>query len=301
MHMHSHCKVLLIILLLFAFKLSAQDVNYADTIPPAKNGTMELHVVIKNDRTYFVGIILEDTPEYVLIETVDRGKISIPKHEILAIRRIGPGEYQNGQYTGDDFFSTRYFINTNGHPLQRREDHVYITIIGPLAEFYVSDELTFGVQTSWLMTPIMASVKYTFKLREDLHLGLGSYGGFSSWPNNWETAFGAMPFAAITVGNRNNNFSFMGGALVAGGDLANDIFSTVGSLGAHIRLSSKASFIFDSFYFPKLEWRRIAITMTSVRFRTRKGNAFQFGFASFVEGSNAIILPIPLIGWYHRL
>ncbi|NLB52605.1 MAG: hypothetical protein GX808_06670, partial [Syntrophomonadaceae bacterium] len=90
---------------------------------PATNPEQEaqkVYVVVKNDGARFYGRIISQDAREVLIETDELGQIFIPRHEIREIREVASRELdERGVYVPGEVFSTRYFITTNGLPVQK--------------------------------------------------------------------------------------------------------------------------------------------------------------------------------------
>ncbi len=113
-------------------------------------------VITTNSGGEFVGIILFQDAKEVLIETKDRGKVSIPKYEIQKMREVSRGQLNaNGEFISEDIFATRYFFTTNGLPLEKGESYMLYTILGPEIHFGVAKNLTIGIMTSWIGIPII--------------------------------------------------------------------------------------------------------------------------------------------------
>lgn len=63
--------------------------------------------------------------------------------------------------------------------------------------------------TTWLGVPIIAQGKYSIKLGENVHLGLGGLVGTGSWI---ASDFGlALPFSSFTIGDRRSNITLSAG------------------------------------------------------------------------------------------
>jgi hypothetical protein len=328
--------LLLSVVFLFHFQSFAQE-------PPEQpvEEQPQVFVVVKNDGVRFYGTIISQDAREVLIETQELGLVYIPRHEIREIRQVASRELdEKGLYLPGEVFSTRYFISTNGLPVQKGENYVLVNMYGPDFQFGISENLGVGLMTTWMGAPIVATVKYSINLKEDLNLGMGMLLGTGSWAL---PRFGfALPFGAITYGDRAKNITFSTGY---GGifyqrnnynyytNTYNDERAREGSflfsLGGMVKAGRVVSFVFDSFlmtagkertyterhqnYNWETEtWYWIEETYTSkrgailliapgLRFQTRAESAFQIGFAGLIVQGETSAMPFPMLQWYRKL
>jgi hypothetical protein len=281
-----------ILSVVFALPLISQDIPiYTET------QVRKLSVVIKNDGTEYVGYILSQDEREILIETETIGRVIIPKHEIREIREVNDREIRKGVYVGDNIFSSRYFITTNGLSLKKGENYALINLYGPEAHFCLADNFTLGGLTSWLGVPVIASLKYSIPVTENLHFGLGVLAGTLSWYDLGSV--GALGYGSITLGNNNNNITLSAGYAgitngedVSGGD---PLFSVAGM----VRLGKNVSLVGDSFIYAGEN--PAALIIPGLRFSRRDRNAFQFGFAGVVFEGEMIPFPIPMLSWFTKI
>ena len=275
-----------------SYSQTGQDSTYVDE--------NKLVVVKKHDGVTYVGKILSQDAREVLIETKELGQVVIPKHEIKSIKEIQPGELSSSmEYIGAEVFATRYFISTNGLPIEKGDSYVQWSLFGPDLQFGVGKNFGIGIMTSWLGIPIIGSAKYSIPLSDKLHLGVGTLLGTGSWAS---PDFGiALPFAALTYGNRTRNLTFSGGY----GAVFNDYELTeraLFSVAGMAKVSKKISLVFDSFIMPPDgNGSGFALLIPGLRVQTESDKAFQFGFAGMVIEGEAFPLPIPMFQWYRML
>ncbi len=254
----------------------------------------KVYLVVKHDGTEFVGQILKQDAREVLIRTATIGDVYIPKHEIKEIREVKPGELKKGQYWGANPFTTRYFVTTNGLQVKKGEHYAMINLWGPEAQFAVADKWTVGVMTSWVAIPVIGTVKYSHSFNEHLHVGAGALIGTGSWADFGSG--GAVGFGALTIGDDKNNINLSAGyaaVSIAGSTGDAPIFS----VGGTTRLGKRASFVFDSFIYTD-PGTTLAILIPGVRFDSKTGGAFQFGFAGLVVDGDAVPVPVPMVNWF---
>ena len=275
-----------------SYSQTGQDSTYVDE--------NRLVVVKKHDGVTYVGKILSQDAREVLIETKELGQVVIPKHQIKSIKEIQPGELSSSmEYIGAEVFATRYFISTNGLPIEKGDSYVQWSLFGPDLQFGVGKNFGIGIMTSWLGIPIIGSAKYSIPLSDKLHLGVGTLLGTGSWAS---PDFGiALPFAALTYGNRTRNLTFSGGY----GAVFNDYELTeraLFSVAGMVKVSKKITLVFDSFIMPPDgNGSGFALLIPGLRVQTESDKAFQFGFAGMVIEGEAFPLPIPMFQWYRML
>lgn len=219
----------------------------------------ELVLVEKQNGAKFIGYIISRDARELLLKTEELGNIFIPMHEISEIRPILSKE-ENG-YSTSDLFSTRYFITTNGLPIQKGDNYIQWNLYGPDFQFGVADNFGVGVMTSWLAIPIIANAKYSIDLKGGASMALGLLAGTGSYA--MPEVGGFLPYVAFTFGDRKNNITFSGGygAIFYQRDEYNpDTQTSTGinetdgrvllSVAGMFRLNKQFSIVFDTFIAP---------------------------------------------------
>jgi hypothetical protein len=285
---------------LFSVFLTPKCLAQADT---TKTLPQKIYVITTNDGGQFLGPILSQDAKEVLIDTKDRGQVSIPKYQISEIREIKKSDLSaKGDYMPSEVFATRYFITTNGLPIEKRESYILWSLWGPDFEFGVGKNLGVGVMTSWLGVPIIGSVKYSIELAPKVSMALGGLLGTGSWV---EPSFGlALPYVALTFGDRKSNISFSGGygaVFYQGDNNGRGLLSVAGMT----KVSKKVSLVFDSFIAPKSSnLNGLSIIIPGIRLQTDRNKTFQFGFAGLytnTQDSGGQVVPIPFVQFFTKL
>ena len=283
------------LLLIPIFDSFAQDTlqNNSEYVPE------KTYLIIKNDGTEYIGEILSDDGREILVNTLKLGKLYIPKHEIKSISLVNKEEILAAKLPEDDFFSSRYFITTNGFNQKKGDHYLLIHIFGPEVQFAVTDNITVGGLTSWIGMPIVLSLKYSAKLTDNLHVGAGVLGGSLSWSNI--AANGILPYGSVTFGNLKHNITFSGGWIYvqdANQTPTESHESALFSVAGMVRLGEKVSFIVDSFGFKETN-SDVVVVMPGIRIGSNK-NAFQIGLTQVYVDDEFIPFPIPTLGWFKR-
>jgi len=272
--------------------IRAQETSTAIESQPGK-----IFVVIKNDGTEFIGTIVTQDEREVIMDTEKIGRVAIPRHEIREIREADTDDLSQGEYLGSKIFSSRHFLTLNALPLERGEHYAAVNLYGPEAYFTLADNFTLGGITSWVGVPIVASLKYTFHVNQNLHFGLGLYGGTLSWASI--KSVGGLAYGSVTIGNFKNNLTLSGGyaGVTDGEDFSGS--EPLLSIGGMVKLGKSVSLVGDSFIYAGPN--PVALVMPGLRFSRQEGRAFQFGLAGIVFEGEAIPFPIPILGWFFQI
>lgn len=275
------------LLFVLSFILIAPSFVSAQEFDPAKT-----YVVTKNDGTKFTGNILSSDAREVLLKTTTIGEIIIPKHEIRSIV-----EFQPGDDKFKEIFASRYFITTNGLPVEKGDSYVQWTLLGPDIQFGVSDNVGIGVMTTWIANPVALSFKYSGNLGHNLNFAVGTLAGSTLWSDTDAVRF-ALPFAAVTIGDENANLN----VAVGYGFASYDTYSgsqAMFSLGAMKKVTRSGSLVFDSLVFPS-DGESVALIVPGFRIQTQEKSAFQFGFPGFVTSGDSSPVGFPMVSWFRK-
>ena len=307
-------------LILFLISCAGMAQEKKDSLEKKNN---KIYLITHQEGYTYVGKILSQDEKEIVLETKDMGKIVIPKYVIKSIKELNEKEVnEKGDYLPKEIFSTRYFITTNGLPIEKGESYIQWNLFGPDFQFGVGKNFGVGIMTSWVGMPIIGSAKYSIKLGEKTSMGLGALVGTGSWAR---PDFGiGLPFAAFTYGDRRSNINFSAGyGAVIDGVNSEGRFLLSGA--GMIKIGKKISLVFDSFIIPAGKdkvitengidpftgapkiYERVekkpgfALLIPGIRWQTETNKAFQFGFAGFSSNGEFLPLPIPVVQWYRKL
>jgi hypothetical protein len=255
-----------------------------------------ISVVTKNDGTEYVGIIIKIDEREVLIETKEIGRLYIPKHEIKSIRELAAGDTSSGTVSGTTFFSSRYFLTTNGLRMRKGDSYTLINWYGPEIQANIGSGFTLGAMTTWGAMPIVISGKKSFSLNDNFHIGLGLLAGTLSWAN-WSSG-GFLPYGTLTYGNTRNNVNFTAGYAILSGE-EGSVHAPVYSVACHVRITDKVSFVGDSFIY--LNNSDFAIIVPGIRISRKPNKAFQIGIGAIRAEGETVTIPIPILGWFLKI
>lgn len=284
---------ILLVSLIFQNGLNAQVVDSTKT-----NTTSEkMFVVKKNDGVEYIGKILKNDEREVLIETSELGKLYIPKHQIEKIIEISPDKIKNGVYTGNETYSTRYFLTTNGLPIEKGENYVMISLYGPEVQVALDKNLSVGGMTTWVGVPIVGSIKKSFKLDDNVHMAVGVLAGSGSWA--LPSGLGILGYTSITFGNRKANLTLSAGGMGIAAE-GESFSSGLLSVSGMAKMGPKVTFVGDSFIAFNGDGG-MALLIPGLRFSRRHDRAFQIGFAGIITEGEVLPVAIPMLGWFMKL
>jgi hypothetical protein len=281
-------------MLAFLFStLSVKAATPSESVVMDSIDNEQLYLVVKNNNIEYVGYILQDDGREVLISTEKLGKIYIPKADIRAIEKISDTRaIIRGEYFSAGPFVTRYIFTTNALPISKGMNYARINLYGPEVHFALSDNFSFGILTTWAVSPFILSGKYSFNTKNPkLNYSIGTLMGNSGYMNNMKT-WGGLHYGNVTYGTPKDNITFGAGYgyLVPGvteTEAPEGVYYTseaysnaqierptypahgpIFSFAGITKVGSKASFIFDSMLgFMSLRTTFVSTTYTD--FNTR--------------------------------
>lgn len=252
-----------------------------------------VYIVVKNDGTRFTGNIVKSDAREILLKTTTIGEIYIPKHEI---RSITPFKEGDDQYK--EVFATRYFLTTNGLPIEKGDSYVQWHLFGPDLHFGVHDNYSVGVMTTWFASPVVGSFKYTNQLGPKRSYALGVLAGSTLWSSeDWVRL--ALPYAALTFGDANQNINFSAGygAVAYPGYRGGQFMMGVGGMK---KMTRSGTFVFDSLVFTSSD-ESVILLIPGFRIQTKEKSAFQFGFPGVYVSGRSSPLGFPVVSWFRKL
>ncbi|MFN6036915.1 MAG: hypothetical protein ACK452_00480 [Bacteroidota bacterium] len=216
----------------------------------------------------YIGKVLQDDGREILIETQTVGKVYLQKSDVKDIKILkSKEEIINNEYGGEGPFTTRYVFTNNALPIRKGENYYMLNLFGPEFHFAVSNNMNVGIMTTWIGSPMVLALKYTFKNKESkLNFSAGTLLGTSGYIRNFK-GFGGLHWLSATYGDRNNNITFSAGygyfergldkILPKVGTYynvypesekikSNLIHGPLCSLSAIFKIGAKASFVFDN-------------------------------------------------------
>ena len=191
-------------LTLYFFGSQSVFAQAPSTATPSTDTTK--YLIVKNDGTEYVGLIILDDGREVLLQTQSLGKVYIPKSDIRSIRPLDLVEdVKKGEYNTPGAFSTRYQFTTNCFPIKKGENYAMVNLYGPEVHFAVHKDFSGGVMSTWIGSPIALALKYTRgTANPKLNYGVGALIGTSGYLNSGR-GLGGLYWGMVTYGDRRSN------------------------------------------------------------------------------------------------
>ncbi|MBI1221757.1 MAG: hypothetical protein GC180_04055 [Bacteroidetes bacterium] len=288
--------------------LSAQvDTNWIQT-----PDTSQIYKVTCFDNHYFIGHIVRiDQREIEMILPV-RGILILPSYTVKSIIKISPEELDNhGNLKADNTDLHLYALNTNAFGLKSGQVVSGLGLIGPDVSVGISRHLQFRLRSTWIATPMMATLNYSVAFSDKVHAQLGAMIGWGTW--NYPEGGIILPYAGVTFGSNHNHLTLTGGY----GQLftyANRNFPLpyIG-LSSSRQVGRNLSLIFDSYFsiytgvniystdfnsFSRRYTEANGMAMLALRYHPNGRDFVQIGGGVFtIQGDP---LPLPILQYQHR-
>lgn len=197
--------ILLLISILTIGSLKSQ--NEADTL---------IYRVETTQGNEFIGTIIEDESDYIILETESLGELRIWRRDITRIRTIEQKDIREGVYWPKNPQSTRYFWSPNGYGLEQGEGYYQnIWVLYNQFSYGVTNNFSLSLGTIPLFlfegapTPVWIIPKVSIPIQKDnVNLGAGMFIG--NVLGESDRGFG-IAFGSITLGSRDRNLNIAAG------------------------------------------------------------------------------------------
>ena len=127
-------QLIIICSFIFSFNLGFSQIFPADST--------KLVCVTLNDGTKIIGKVTQNNERELTVSSTDGRRQIIPQFFVKTISEINESDMsKNGKYLGKDNYCTRYFLTTNGLPIEKGKNYIQWNLFGPDIQFSVSDHL----------------------------------------------------------------------------------------------------------------------------------------------------------------
>ena len=117
----------------------------------------------------------------------------------------------DSNFDASGVFTTRYQFSTNCFPIRKGEHYTMLNLYGPEVHFAVHKDLSIGLMTSWLASPIALALKYTRGTpNPKINYGVGALVGSLGLVNAFN-GYGGLYWGMLTLGDRRTNITFSAG------------------------------------------------------------------------------------------
>lgn len=255
--------------------------------------------VEKSDQGRYVGILLMANDTEVLLDSTAVGSVMIPRTLVRSISPAVKEQEKRASAARAMPFSSRYFITTNGYPIGEDGSYILFTTFGPDFQFAPAENVSVGILTTYVGSPIIGSLKVTANLSENVNAAAGALIGWNGWIP--EFIFFALPYGSLTFGSRASNLTLSTGygyVSIDGDGGGRALFSVAGQTHAW----SKVSLMFDSIILSAgSNSSMFLFGMPGLRVATGSNSAFQVAFPFVYYDGELRMVPVPTVGYFVRM
>ncbi len=178
--------------------------------------TQRLRIYMRNSSIVYKGTLLFDDGKEMKFMTDEIGPLILKKEQLRRLEVIKPEVKKNVErgflnLNDESPFSTRYNFTTNAFPIKKGSNYAMFSLYGPEIHIALNDRLNVGYMTTWAISPMALTAKYSFKSkREKLHFGLGTL-LLSSGHTQSGKGYGTLTYGCMTLGKRDKNITLSAG------------------------------------------------------------------------------------------
>ncbi len=201
-----------------------------------------------NDNSELYGKIVKEDPRETTILLTDGRTVIIPSYLITSKTVANNSTKINGSYTFKNPHPSRYFYSPSALPMEKNELYIQsVYFLTAQVQFGITENFSAGITTSFLLSPVAITAKYSMKIDDKNHFAIGGLAGSFSWIDN-ETYLG-LGFASYTYGTTESNLTVAAGAA----QITDSDLGYVLNAGGHKRLSKHVSIMGEVWYLPAEE------------------------------------------------
>jgi hypothetical protein len=184
----------------------------------------ENYIIRTRQGNEFIGKIIEDHQDYIILKTETYGDLRIATADIVSRKLAKPEQFKDGVYWDENPQSTRYFWTPNGYGLKEGERYYQnIWVLYNQVSYGVTNNFSISAGLIPLFffggapTPLWVVPKVSIPIKEDyINFGAGAFMGAVTG-----VGFFGIGFTTLTIGNRDTNASFSLGWGYTGDEFAN--------------------------------------------------------------------------------
>ena len=219
------------------------------SMPEVKQDTTLTYRITTIDGNEFIGTLVEQDPQKIVLKTSNLGVITIQKINLKSMEIIETEKIKDGAYWADHMQSTRHFWSPNGYGLRKGEAYYQnVWIFFNQFSVGITDNILLGggIIPAFLIagtpTPVWITPKVSFPVVKDkVNIGVG--GLFATVIGEDNANFG-IAYGTATFGPRDKNVTVGVGYGYAGNSWAS---SPTFSLSYIARVGRKGYFISENY------------------------------------------------------
>lgn len=212
-------------------------------------GDTTLVKIETTDGNEFMGQVVNEDENKIIIKTEKLGDITIPKADIKRRETVQVHQIKDGKLWFENPQSTRYFWSPNGYGLKKGEGYYQnIWVLWNQFSYGVTDNFSIGGGIIPLFlfggtpTPVFATMKFSIPVEENkVNIAAGAIAGTILGES--ETGFGIV-YGLSTFGSPDANVTFGLGYGFAGGEWAK---APMVNFNGMFRVSSRGYFITENY------------------------------------------------------
>ena len=216
-------KINLLALICFLLFGVGTQLSHAQTAPDSL-----MYRVETRDGNTFIGNILNQDFEKIILRTATLGEVSILKKDIAKMSLVEGGRMKGGKFWFENPQATRYFWSPNGYGLRKGEAYYQnVWVLFNQVAVGVTDNFSIGGGMVPLFlfagapTPVWITPKVSFPVVEDkVNIGVGALVGTLIGGGEDVEGSAGILYGLSTFGSRDKNASIGLGYGFAGGEMA---------------------------------------------------------------------------------
>nr|NQU91633.1 hypothetical protein [Bacteroidota bacterium] len=260
-------KFIYLIILGFAFTL------YPSWAVAQESSDTTLYQVEMTGGNEFLGYILKQDSETILLKTENLGTLTIPRSSITKITEIKKTQIVQGSLWNENPQASRYFWSPNGYGLNAGEGYYQnVWVLFNQISIGITDNISIGGGFIPLFlfaggpTPVWLTPKFSVPLVKDkLNLGGGALMG--TVVSEEGASFGIV-YGTLTTGSKDKNFSAGLGYGYADHEWTN---APVINLSAMIRTGRRGYFLTENYFF-STSGETVVLLMAGGRYLVKKAS-----------------------------
>jgi hypothetical protein len=208
--------------------------------------TDSLYNITMKNGTSYIGAILMENDKELKIRSHEIGELTLSKEFVESIELISEDRIRKGQYWFPNPNSTRNLFSPTGYGLKAGEGYyqnIYVSF--NLLNFGITDYFSLGIGTEFIslshgLPLLIINPKFSFKLHENLRLGIGSFLIGAHFFNDYSMV--GIHHGVLTYGTQDDNISIGGGVISSG----NDDLESILIISGMLRLSKGTALVSEN-------------------------------------------------------
>jgi hypothetical protein len=270
--------------------------SFSETKAQEVVDSTSLWMIDTKDGNTFIGKIVDENREGLILLTDIYGKVHIPFSQMKVRKEIKPSNLVEGEHWFANPHATRYFFMTNGYGLRQGEGYYQNTwILFNQMNYGITKNISLGGGLVPLFlfagapTPVFLTPKVTLPIVKDkLNVGAGGIVGYVIG----ESAGFGIAYGAMSVGNRDKNLTLGVGWAYADSEWASSPTLTLSGMA---RVGRKGYLLTENYYIGISEDESVGIISFGGR-SVQKRLAIDYGLFIPVGAEIGSFVAIPWLG-----